>query len=65
MFHFTPYDLRRHSTDCEIILWNYLRARLMLGLKFRRQHPLGPYVKEGNLTIRNGTNGWNQKGIQS
>ena len=44
MFHFTPYDLRRHSTDCEIILWNYLRARLMLGLKFRRQHPLGPYV---------------------
>jgi len=41
---FTHQDLRRFPTYCERIIWSYLRARRMLGLKFRRQHPLGPYI---------------------
>ena len=36
--------LRQTATDAEKILWRLLRARQFLGLKFRRQHPLGPYV---------------------
>ena len=35
--------LRRNMTTSEIILWQELRNR-SLGLKFRRQHPIGPYV---------------------
>jgi len=27
-------------------MWEYLRARRMVGLKFRRQHPLGPYIHD-------------------
>jgi very-short-patch-repair endonuclease len=44
MFDFTPQDLRRRMTVCEKILWEYLRARRMVGLKFRRQHPIGPFI---------------------
>ena len=44
MFNFTPEDLRRRPTVSEHIMWNYLRARRMLGLKFRRQHPIGPFI---------------------
>ena len=36
--------LRKKSTDAEIKLWNYLRARRLMGLKFRRQCPLGCYI---------------------
>ncbi|WAG79873.1 DUF559 domain-containing protein [Metapseudomonas furukawaii] len=36
--------LRRRSTDAEQRLWTRLRARQLAGLKFRRQHPVGPYV---------------------
>jgi len=35
--------LRRKMTLPEVILWHWLRQRLG-GLKFRRQHPTGPYV---------------------
>jgi len=31
-------------TDAECRLWSRLRARQLQGWKFRRQHPLGPYV---------------------
>ncbi len=44
MFDFNAQDLRKNPTHAEIILWGYLRARQMLGLKFRRQHPLGPFI---------------------
>jgi very-short-patch-repair endonuclease len=44
VFEFTPRDLRRRPTVCEKILWSYLRARQMVGFKFRRQHPLGPFI---------------------
>ena len=36
--------LRRASTPAETILWRLLRGRRLAGAKFRRQHPLGPYV---------------------
>ncbi len=36
--------LRREQTDAEYTLWTQLRARKFLGLKFRRQHPIGSYI---------------------
>ena len=36
--------LRRNSTDAELKLWYFLRNRNLVGYKFRRQHPLPPYV---------------------
>ena len=35
--------LRRNSTGPERALWKLLRNRNLRGLKFRRQHPVGPY----------------------
>jgi very-short-patch-repair endonuclease len=36
--------LRREATDAERFVWNRLRGRRLQGFKFRRQHPLGPYI---------------------
>ncbi|WP_278959596.1 endonuclease domain-containing protein [Aquipseudomonas alcaligenes] len=36
--------LRREATDAETLLWRHLRDRQLAGHKFRRQHPLPPYV---------------------
>jgi len=36
--------LRRHQTDAERIIWKALRNRQLYGFKFRRQHPIGPYI---------------------
>lgn len=36
--------LRTGQTDAELRLWYYLRAHRFLGLKFKRQKPLGPYI---------------------
>ena len=33
--------LRRQQTEAETLLWKHLRSRQLLGLKFRRQHPIG------------------------
>ena len=38
------HHLRRSTTDAERALWAKLRNRQLEGLKFRRQHPLGPYT---------------------
>jgi very-short-patch-repair endonuclease len=38
-------DLRINMTHGEQRLWNELRRR-QLGVKFRRQHPIGPYVAD-------------------
>ncbi|MEE7567140.1 DUF559 domain-containing protein, partial [Xanthomonas sp. Kuri4-3] len=38
--------LRRHLTDAERVLWYRLRDRRLLGFKFRRQCPIGPYVAD-------------------
>ena len=37
-------QLRLQQTDCERLIWQKLRARQVLNLKFRRQHPCPPYV---------------------
>ncbi|WP_457673787.1 DUF559 domain-containing protein [Thiolapillus sp.] len=37
-------NLRKNQTDAEQFLWQLLRGRRFLGLKFRRQHPVKPYV---------------------
>ena len=36
--------LRKNSTNGEIKLWSRLRSRRFMGLKFRRQCPLGSYI---------------------
>src|SRR5215475_11684640 len=38
--------LRTRMTDAEMILWSRLRRDIMYGLRFRRQHPVGPYVAD-------------------
>jgi very-short-patch-repair endonuclease len=42
----TAKSLRTTSTDVERKLWYYLRARRLGGFKFRRQHPIPPYVAD-------------------
>ena len=43
-FHQFARQLRTHQTECERLIWQKLRARQVLDLKFRRQHPCPPYV---------------------
>jgi very-short-patch-repair endonuclease len=38
--------LRQSGTEAEQALWYRLRAGRLCGLKFRRQHPLPPYVAD-------------------
>ncbi len=37
-------ELRKNQTDAENLLWMLLRGRRFAGKKFRRQHPVPPYV---------------------
>ena len=39
-------DLRGAMTDAEHRLWYHLRGRRLLGAKFRRQFPIGPYIAD-------------------
>ncbi len=36
--------LRNEATTAEAMLWKRLRRRQLEGRKFRRQHPVGPYI---------------------
>lgn len=36
--------LRRNMTDAEQLLWRHLRSQRLAAGRFRRQHPLGPYI---------------------
>ncbi|NDK38391.1 endonuclease domain-containing protein [Pseudoxanthomonas gei] len=38
--------LRKEMTDSERKLWQHLRGGLLDGLKFRRQHPIPPYIAD-------------------
>lgn len=38
-------ELRKNMTHSEMLLWEYLRQK-PLGYKFRRQHPLGPFIAD-------------------
>ena len=37
-------DLRKDLTIAERTLWKHLRLRQLIGHKFRRQSPIGPYI---------------------
>ena len=39
-------QLRRDLTFPERLVWSKLRNRQMVGWKFRRQHPVGPYFAD-------------------
>ena len=39
-------ELRRNQTRAEKILWENLRDRKLQGLKFHRQHPIGPFIAD-------------------
>ena len=37
-------ELRREMTLPEVVLWQALRKSRLAALRFRRQHPFGPYI---------------------
>jgi len=37
-------NLRSQSTDAEQLIWRHLKNRQIAGFKFRRQHPLPPFI---------------------
>ena len=37
-------DFRQAPTRSEATMWQALRSRRLSGLKFRRQHPVGPFI---------------------
>jgi very-short-patch-repair endonuclease len=39
-------SLRRRQTDAESLIWYHLRGRRFMDLRFRRQHPIGPYFAD-------------------
>lgn len=38
--------LRKPLTPAEELFWQMVRNRNLLGLKFRRQHPIGPFIAD-------------------
>ena len=38
--------LRQNMTKAEVFLWMILRKRALNGARFRRQHPIGPYIAD-------------------
>src|SRR4026209_553850 len=40
------HQLRRQLTEPEQLLWQQLRNRELSRFKFRRQHPIGPYIAD-------------------
>jgi|SRR6185436_18258040 len=38
--------LRKKLTPAEALLWKALRNRRLEGFKFRRQHPIGPFIAD-------------------
>ena len=39
-------SMRSGQTDAEAVLWNELRNRRLMGMKFRRQVPIGNYIAD-------------------
>ncbi len=44
-------SLRTSQTDAEQRLWYYLRAERFMGLKFKRQKPIGPFILARSSSI--------------
>ena len=39
-------QLRKTMTDAEVRLWFHLRRSQLNGFRFRKQHPIGPYIAD-------------------
>ena len=39
-------ELRARQTKAESLIWTVVRAKRLSGLKFRRQHPIGPFFAD-------------------
>lgn len=39
-------SLRREMSPPERRLWNYIKGNQLAGLRFRRQHPIGPFIAD-------------------
>ena len=39
-------QLRKSMSKAETVLWTNLRGSRMRGLRFRRQHPVGPFIAD-------------------
>lgn len=39
-------QLRKQMPRSEALLWSYIRKRALNGARFRRQHPIGPYIAD-------------------
>jgi very-short-patch-repair endonuclease len=44
--HERARELRHEATDAEALLWSHIRGRRLNRCKFRRQHPIGPYITD-------------------
>ena len=44
--HFRERSLRLNQAEAERMLWTCLRSRRLQGLRFRRQHRIGPYIAD-------------------
>lgn len=42
----TARSLRTNATECERKLWAHLRGKRVGHVRFRRQHPIGPYIAD-------------------
>ena len=54
-------ELRKSATPAEQKLWQALRNRNLEGYKFRRQHPLGPFIADffcGEVGLVIEVDGW-------
>ena len=38
--------MRKNPTDAERVLWTHLRKRRIHGYRFRRQHPIPPFIAD-------------------
>ena len=45
-------ELRGRMPNAEVILWSQLRQAWAIGLRFRRQHPIGPYIADFACVLR-------------
>ena len=46
-------QLRERQTIAESLLWSVLRAKRLSGLKFRRQHPIPPFIADFACVAQN------------
>jgi len=44
LLHQISRDFRKEPTQAEDMLWKSLSNRKLIGQKFRRQHPIGPFI---------------------